>query len=174
MWMLLKDKNNFLNLNDTARMRWRIRPRGFHELRPVIRLADGTLLAADYAEPTSTYMRVSEIYFTDIPRWRALDPNTMAEAHAKPGEGLWKYNVDLTKVDEIGFTDMMAGAGHEHRETSPLTGSKFTATQCLGEPRSLNCTKKPLGLWCCEFIGRDALVQAPRPICVYTSILAFP
>jgi hypothetical protein len=110
--VLLKDKNNYLNLSDTARLRWRIRPRGFHELRPVIRLADGTMLAADYAEPTSTYMRESEIYFTDIPRWRALDPNTVAEAHAKPGEGLWKYNVDLSKVDEIGFTDMMAGAGH--------------------------------------------------------------
>jgi hypothetical protein len=110
--VLLKDKNNFLNLNDTARLRWRIRPRGFHELRPVIRLADGTMLAADYSEPTSTYMRVSEVYFVDIPRWRALNPDTVAEARAKPGEGLWKYNVDLSKVDEIGFTDMMAGAGH--------------------------------------------------------------
>jgi hypothetical protein len=110
--VLLKDKNNFLNLNDTARLRWRIRPRGFHELRPVIKLADGTMLAADYSEPTSTYMRVSEIYFVDISRWRPLNPDTVAEARAKPGEGLWKYNVDLSKVDEIGFTDMMAGAGH--------------------------------------------------------------
>ena len=110
--MLLKDKNNYLNLNDTARLRWRIRPRGFHELRPVVKLADGTMLAADYAEPISTYMRISEIYFVDITRWRALDPNTVAEARAKPGEGLWNYNLDLSKVDEIGFTDMMAGAGH--------------------------------------------------------------
>ena len=110
--VLLKDKTQYLDLRDTARLRWRIRPRGFHELRPVVKLADGTMLAADYAEPTSTYMRVSEVYFVDIPRWRALNPDTVAEAHAKPGEGLWKYNVDLSKVDEIGFTDMMAGAGH--------------------------------------------------------------
>ena len=110
--VLLKDKRQYLDLRDTARLRWRIRPRGFHELRPVIKLADGTMLAADYAEPTSTYMRVSEIYFVDIPRWRALNPETVAEARAKRGEGLWKYDVDLSKVDEIGFTDMMAGAGH--------------------------------------------------------------
>lgn len=110
--VMLKDKRQYLDLRDTARLRWRIRPRGFHELRPVVKLADGTMLAADYSEPTSTYMRVSEIYFTDIPRWRPINPETAAEARAKPGEGLWKYNVDLSKVDEIGFTDMMAGAGH--------------------------------------------------------------
>jgi hypothetical protein len=110
--VLLKDKRQYLDLRDTGRMRWRIRPRGFHELRPVVKLSDGTMLAADYSEPTSTYMRVSEIYFVDIPRWRPINPDTVAEARAKPGEGLWRYNVDLSKVDEIGFTDMMAGAGH--------------------------------------------------------------
>lgn len=110
--VMLRDKRQYLDLRDTSRLRWRVRPRGFHELRPVVKLADGTMLAADYSEPTSTYMRVSEIYFVDIPRWRPINPQTAAEARAKPGEGLWKYDVDLSKVDEIGFTDMMAGAGH--------------------------------------------------------------
>jgi hypothetical protein len=24
----------------------------------------------------------------------------------------WKFNVDLSRVDEVGFTDLMRGAGH--------------------------------------------------------------
>ncbi len=70
------------------------------------------MLAADYSEHGTVYTHESEVYFADIPRWRALNPDTIAEARAKPGEGLWKYDVDLSKVDEIGFTDLMSGAGH--------------------------------------------------------------
>jgi hypothetical protein len=110
--VMLRDKNIYLDLRGTARIHWRIRPRGFHYFRPVIKLADGTMLAPDYAEPTSTYFRESEIYFVDIPRWRVLDPDKVAESRLKAGEPMWRTNVDLSKVDEIGFSDMMGGAGH--------------------------------------------------------------
>lgn len=110
--VLFRDKNNYLDLRGTARIRWRIRPRGFHYFRPVIKLADGTMLAADYTEPTSTFFRESEIYLIDIPRWRVLDPNKVAESRLKQGEQMWHTDVDLSKVDEIGFTDLMGGAGH--------------------------------------------------------------
>jgi hypothetical protein len=109
--VLLRDKNNYLDLRDTARIRWRIRPRSFHQLRPVIKLADGTLLVGDYTEPDSTYFAVMEVYLLDVPRWRILDPKTMAESRLKTGEPLW-HDVDLSKVDEVGFTDLMGGAGH--------------------------------------------------------------
>jgi hypothetical protein len=69
------------------------------------------MLVADYGEPSSTYWRESEIYFVDIPRWRSLDPATVAEAPRKAGEPVWTTNVDLSQVDEIGFTDLMGGAG---------------------------------------------------------------
>ena len=36
----------------------------------------------------------------------------MAEAKPKPGAGQFVFNPDLSKVDEIGFTDLGAGAGH--------------------------------------------------------------
>jgi len=110
--VMLKDKNNYLDLRDTARLRWRVRQRSLHQIRPLIKLSDGTLLVGDYQEPISTYMREAELYFVDIPRWREMNPATMGEARAKAGEPLWKTNVDLSKVDEIGFTDLMAGAGH--------------------------------------------------------------
>jgi hypothetical protein len=110
--VMLKDKNNYLDLRNTARLRWRVRSRSLHELRLVLKLSDGTMWAADYTEPLSTYMRESETYFVDIVRWRELNPTTMGEARAKAGEPLWKIDLNLSKVDEIGFTDLMAGAGH--------------------------------------------------------------
>lgn len=109
--VMLKEKNNYLDLRGPARLRWRTRPRGLHTLRPLVKLADGTMLVADYAEPSSTYWRESEIYFVDIPRWRTLDPSTVAEAPRKAGEPIWTDKIDLSQVDEIGFTDLMGGAG---------------------------------------------------------------
>ena len=110
--VMLRDKNNFMDLRDTARMKWRTRSRSLHGLRPVVKLSDGTMYVADYQENLSTYMHESEFYFADIVRWREINPATMAEARAKAGQPLWTTNVDLSKVDEIGFTDLMAGAGH--------------------------------------------------------------
>jgi hypothetical protein len=108
-WVVtLRDKTNYADLTGQAKIRWRVRMRGFHALRPVIKLADGTLLVADYAEPESTYWRETEFYFVDIPRWRVLDPAQAVESR----DAAWRTNVDLSKVDEIGFTDLARGAGH--------------------------------------------------------------
>ena len=110
--VMFRDKNNYLDLRDTGRIRWRVRQRSLHEIRPLIKLSDGTLLIGDYEEPLSSYMRESEFYLVDVVRWRPLNPATMYEDRNKPGEPLWKTGVDLSKVDEIGFTTLMAGAGH--------------------------------------------------------------
>src|SRR5262245_20612897 len=76
--VMLKDKNNYLDLRDTARLRWRVRSRSLHQLRPVLKLADGTMWAADSSEPLSTYFHENETYFVDIVPWRGLDPAAMA------------------------------------------------------------------------------------------------
>ena len=110
--VMLKDKNNYLDLRNTARVHWRTRPRAFKELRLVVKLADGTMLASDRYEPVSTYSHESEVYFADILLWRPINPEMMAEAKPKPGMGQFVFNPDLSKVDEIGFTDLGAGAGH--------------------------------------------------------------
>ena len=116
--VLLKEKNNYLDLRGPARIRWRVRPRGLHVVHPVVKLADGRMFVADYGEPSSTYWRESEFYFADVLRWRALDPNTVAEAIRKPGEAVWSSTIDLSKVDEIGFSDLMGGAGHNAQGNS--------------------------------------------------------
>src|SRR5262245_49740863 len=110
--VMLRDKTNYFDLRDTGRMRWRLRQRSLHQLHPLVKLADGTLLVGDYEEPLSSYMRESEFYLSDVVRWRPLNPATMYEDRNKPGEPLWKTNIDLSKVDEIGVTSLMAGAGH--------------------------------------------------------------
>ena len=85
--------------------------------------------AADYTEPLSTYMHEGEVFFVDIVRWRQINPVTMAEARAKAGEPLWKTNLDLSKVGEIGFSDLMQAPVTAPREMSPETGSRFMGTR---------------------------------------------
>ena len=82
----------------------------------MIKLTDGTLLLADYEEPQSTYWRETEFYIADIPRWRLLDEKRMDVARDRA----WKTDVDLSRVDEIGFTDLNRGAGHGTEGNSGL------------------------------------------------------
>ena len=106
--VMLKDRNNYLDLRGAAKIRWRTRTRSLHQIRLVVKLADGTMLAADYVEPEASYWRETEFYLVDVPRWRALEETRMAVSR----DTAWKTNVDLSRVDEIGFTDLMRGAGH--------------------------------------------------------------
>jgi len=105
----LRDKENFADLSaPLARIRWRVRMRGVNELRPVIKLADGTMLVGDYTEPASTQWRTNEFFLVDVPRWRVIDPKEVIGST----DAAWRVKPDLQKVDEIGFTDMMRGSGH--------------------------------------------------------------
>jgi hypothetical protein len=116
-WVVtLRDKNNYVDLTGLGRIQWRTRQRGFHNLRPVIKLADGTMLVGDYTEPTSSYWRRSEFFLVDVPRWRVLDAEQVVESR----DAAWRTNVDLSRVDEIGFTDLSRGGGHGQGGSSAL------------------------------------------------------
>jgi len=104
----LRDKNNLVDLTGTAKIRWRTRYRSFYNLHLLIKLADGTMLAADYAEPEATYWRETEFYLVDVPRWRVINVETMNVDR----DNAYRTNVDLSRVDEIGWTDLRRGAGH--------------------------------------------------------------
>jgi hypothetical protein len=50
-------------------------------------------------------------------RWVKLDPErivtvTTGPVPGNPNTGIWVTNPDLTKIDEIGFADLMPGSGH--------------------------------------------------------------
>ena len=102
----LRDKNNYVDLTGLAKVRWRTRQSGFHFLHPIVKLADGTWLIGDHADGYTVDWTVSEFSFYDL-RWHRLDIGTVVEAR----DGLWVDKPDLSKVDEIGFTDLMPGSG---------------------------------------------------------------
>ena len=103
----LRDKNNDVDLSGLATIRWRTRVSGFHLLRPILKLADGTWLIGDKTVGLTTDWVESEIQLVDV-RWRNLDIQQVVEGR----EARWVDNPDLRRVEEIGFTDLMRGAGH--------------------------------------------------------------
>jgi hypothetical protein len=103
----LRDKNNDVDLSGVATIRWRTRISGFHYLHPIIKLADGRWLIGDKVATLSTNFLDSEIQLVDV-RWRNLDIKNVIEA----SDGYWVDFPDLSRVEEIGFTDLMRGAGH--------------------------------------------------------------
>jgi hypothetical protein len=103
--LTLKDKSNYADLTGLARIRWVTKVSGFHQVRPVIKLADGTLLVGNHVdEPRADYL-TTEFAISEV-RWIRLDPDKVQT------KGDFVANPDLSKVDEIGFADLIPGSGH--------------------------------------------------------------
>lgn len=105
----LRDRANFVDLTGLARIRWVTRVSGFHAVRPVLKLADGTWLVGDFADgqasSNSTLFLESEFAVASV-RWLALDIGRVVT------RGAWVEKPDLSRVDEVGFADLMPGSGH--------------------------------------------------------------
>ena len=113
--LTLKHKDAYIDLTGLTRMRWRTRTENLHVLHPVVKLADGTLLVGSqtFESPqrrmigsqgfTGNFV-VSEVTFDDQ-RWFELDPETVVVK-------LEVNDPDLSRVDEIGYVDLMPGGGH--------------------------------------------------------------
>jgi hypothetical protein len=97
----LKHKDAFADLTGQAKLRWRSKQAGFRQLRIILKLAGGAWLVSDAYDGPSQDWRVREFNIQDI-RWRKLDIEKVVE-------GAWVENPDLSRVDEIGFTDLMVG-----------------------------------------------------------------
>jgi hypothetical protein len=111
-----RQKNNYVDLTGIANIRWYTKTSGFHVVRPVIKLADGTMLVGDLAFTSVPMLTMSEFSLTNV-RWIKLDPERVVTvnggaATANPNNEIWMPNPDLSKVDEIGFADLMPGSGH--------------------------------------------------------------
>jgi hypothetical protein len=101
----LRDKSNYLDLTGLGRIRWVTKASGFHTVRPVVKLADGTMLVGDHQDGTFTDWLTSEITVADT-HWVKLDGQRVVTV------GGWVEHPDLSKVDEIGFADLIPGSGH--------------------------------------------------------------
>ena len=101
------------------------------------------MLAADYEEPSSSYWRETEFYLVDILRWRVLNETLMVPARdtVVPSRVLsgWKTDVDLSRVDEIGVTDLARGGGRGTQASSGLDwievhGNSVSRSPAQSEP----------------------------------------
>ena len=105
----LRDQASFVDLTGMAKIRWVTRVSGFHVVRPVVRLADGTWLVGDHAEgaaaTNSTAFLETEFPIAPI-RWLRLDMSRVVTT------GTWVEKPDLSRVDEVGFADLLPGSGH--------------------------------------------------------------
>jgi hypothetical protein len=101
----LRDKNNYGDLTGLARIRWVTKVSGFHQVRPIVKLADGTWLVGDHADGSTLDWLQSDFSLAEV-RWLRLDINAVVT------KGNVVEKPDLTKVDEIGFVDLVPGSGH--------------------------------------------------------------
>jgi hypothetical protein len=110
----LRDKDNYVDLTGLAKVRWTTRASGFHAVRPLIKLMDGTFLVGDRADASTTTFLESEFTFAGL-RWMKLDIDRVVTVgrYGPVGEASnWADTPDLSKVDEVGFVDLMPGSGH--------------------------------------------------------------
>jgi hypothetical protein len=101
----LRDKDNYVDLTGLARIRWETKVSGFHKVRPVIKLADGTWLVGDHADGSMVDWHDSEFSIAEV-RWLKLKVDKVVTT------GNFVKDPDLSKVDEIGFADLMPSSGH--------------------------------------------------------------
>ncbi len=100
-----RDRRSFADLSGLARIRFNTKMSGFHQVRPIVKLADGTWWVGDQAIGTASDWLVSEISFADL-HWLKLDmPGVVTRGNLVD-------KIDLSKVDEVGFVDLMPGSGH--------------------------------------------------------------
>ena len=114
--MTFKSKNgNFMEFTGLASVKWAVKTSAFHVVRPVIK-RNGMLLVGDVGFASVTKVTANEFSLTNV-RWIKLDPTKIVtlnsgRAAANPNGDVWAPNVDLSKVEEFGFVDLMPGSGH--------------------------------------------------------------
>ncbi|MGH8143875.1 MAG: hypothetical protein ACREU2_15320 [Steroidobacteraceae bacterium] len=100
-----RDKTSLADLSGLARIRFNTKMSGFHHIRPIVELADGTWWVGDQTVGSTRDWLVSEISFADL-HWLKLDMTHVVT------RGLLVDKIDLSRVDQIGFIDLKSGSGH--------------------------------------------------------------
>ena len=100
----LRDRSTLFDLRGRAKMTFTTIVAGFHRVRPLVKLADGTLLIGDQAEGSVADYHQYTISFSEC-RWLRLDPVRGVTL------GSWVQNPDLSRVEEVGYFDVIPGSG---------------------------------------------------------------
>lgn len=103
--MAVREKNNYVDLTGMAKIRWVTKVSGLHQMHPILKLADGTWILGEHADGSVFDYHTTDFTLSES-RWIKMDMDKVVT------RGRWLDKVDLSKVDEIGFTDLMPGSGH--------------------------------------------------------------
>lgn len=97
-------RDSYADLGGAARIMVQSKTSGFHKIHPFVKLADGTTWVGDFE-----FGQTADFLFTEFRldgmKWLTFNTET----------GVTRGNlqeIDLSRVDEIGFTDLQPGAGH--------------------------------------------------------------
>jgi hypothetical protein len=101
----LKNTKSYVDLSSYGKIMWRSKQSGIRCLHVVLKLADGTWLVGSQGDCLSKDWRITEFNIADI-EWYSLNIKSVIEGRPVP-------DPDLSKVDEIGFTDLMTGGGSD-------------------------------------------------------------
>lgn len=112
-------KTRHVDLTGPASVKWQARQSGFHRLHLIIKLANGDWLISDQSDGYASHWREREFVIRDI-RWRSLNIEDVKE-------GNWVSNPELSKVEEVGITDLREGG------SSP-SSSRLDWIEVYGEP----------------------------------------
>lgn len=101
-WMVsLRHRTDNVDLTGFAKIKIRTKQVGLRQLRITLKLANGNWLVSDLSAGPSKDWKVTEFNIQDI-TWYRLDPERITEVGVA-------REPDLSNVEEIGFTDLMAG-----------------------------------------------------------------
>jgi len=101
----LRDKTNFADLTGLSQVKMVTKMSGLHKVNLIVKLADGTWLVGDKGEGSTADWLENNVAVSEL-RWLKLDPERVVTT------GNWIANPNLSKVDEIGFADLMPSSGH--------------------------------------------------------------
>lgn len=99
----LKKTGKLVDLSEYSKIVWRSKQSGMRCLHLVLKLEDGSWLVSEQCDGKSLDWRIFQFNISDID-WYALNIDEVVEG--KPIE-----DPDLSRVQEIGFTDLMKGGG---------------------------------------------------------------
>ncbi|MCK5277810.1 MAG: hypothetical protein KAK04_04715, partial [Cyclobacteriaceae bacterium] len=86
-----KHRKTYADLSSFAKIKWRTKQAGFHNLRIILKLADGRWLVSDQYDGPAVDWRISEFNISDI-NWWLLDIETIKEIKPITGD-----QIDLSK-----------------------------------------------------------------------------
>ena len=142
-----------MDLSGFATIRWRTKISGFHQLHPIVKLADGTWLVGDHATSYSTDWVESEIQLADV-RWQPLNIADVVEGRGDK----WVDNPNLSKVEDwLHRTDEGRGP------RSPRFANRLDRSLRKSVPRAASSTTKQQPVDLNALIGGSSLSSRAQP-----------